>query len=75
MSSMIDCNNCIYLNFTEKEQDLIYFQTGRKPFHICGLYNQRVYHNNIHFKIKEKRIFPCRLCKGIEDFKTRRLKC
>ena len=40
----MDCNNCIYININEDQQNEIYKNTGNKPDHICTKYNKRLFH-------------------------------
>ena len=56
---MIDCNDCPYLNITEKQQIMIQRGTGRNFVpHICMKYEERV----LHYLYREPMIHPCRQC-------------
>ena len=52
----VDCNDCAYLNITEKEQ-----KSNHNKIHYCNLYNNRVIHrtNNL---IHNTRLYPCDKC-------------
>ncbi len=41
---MKDCNDCIYININEDEQNEIFKNTLEKPAHICKKYNKRLFH-------------------------------
>ena len=63
----MDCNNCKYLNITEKEQ------TDKKENHICLKYNQKVFHTSFILKGKERKLYPCWGCRNdnYANFATR----
>lgn len=56
---MINCNNCMHIDFTEKEQH----ELGLKevPGHKCTLYKRFVFHGNNH-NGKDFCIKPCTEC-------------
>ena len=55
-----DCNNCVYLNFTEKEQQL-YGLNHYKVNHRCMYYGTPVYHRANSTK-HDHYIYPCKEC-------------
>jgi len=54
----IFCGKCAFLKNNEKEQSLIYKNTGRRVFHCCLKYKERLYHGDYHPKI-----LKCSKCK------------
>lgn len=62
---MPDCNDCGYLNFTEKEQQL-YGLNSYKKDHRCKCYGRPVYHRANSQK-HDSYIYPCDECKE-DDF-------
>lgn len=54
----IDCNNCKYLNITEKEQ------SKDKEHHKCLKYNIRIFHNIVseYRGNPKQRLYPCLKC-------------
>lgn len=56
---MMDCNDCQYLNITEKEQR----QTNHGNYipHICTKYNKRVIHRASSRQHKSY-LYPCEEC-------------
>ena len=63
---MENCNLCSKINITEKMQDTIKKQTGRREDHECTKFNKKVVHKNIPGDY----IFPCDECEG-QYFKNR----
>lgn len=55
-----DCNDCIYLNFTEKEQQ-VYGINSYKKDHRCKCYDRPVYHGTNSTK-HDPYIYPCEEC-------------
>lgn len=59
------CNNCLYLNLTEEEQDRWYKQTSEMRFHICEKFHKRLF----HFSERSGNLHPnlecCSECKMI----------
>lgn len=54
-----DCNLCIHLNITEKQQ------TDKKLNHRCMKHNVRVFHRNHHINHNVAPIiYPCKQCNG-----------
>lgn len=55
----MDCNDCEYLNITEKEQR----RAGHGNYipHICTKYNKRVIHRASSMRHKA-RLYPCEEC-------------
>lgn len=56
-----DCNNCRYLNFTEKEQQ-VYGINSYKKDHRCKCYDRPVYHQTNSFR-HDPYIYPCEECR------------
>lgn len=59
MEKEIDCNKCIHLNLTEKQQREL---KNNKKGHRCELYRSQVLHftNQINHNPK---LYPCQGCK------------
>ena len=60
-----DCNNCGYLNYTEKQQQA-YGANSYKKNHRCNCYNRPLYHR-ASFRNHDSYIYPCEECKE-DDF-------
>lgn len=56
-SGMIACENCIELFITETQQDEMYKNTGKRPFHLCLKYGKTLVHGNKH-----PLLYPCIDC-------------
>lgn len=56
-----DCNDCGYLNYTEKEQQA-YGAKSYKKDHRCNCYNRPVYHR-ASFRNHDPYIYPCDECR------------
>lgn len=55
-----DCNKCVKLNLTEKEQNR---QTNGKGLHICQHYNKRVLHRTVQLNHSDY-LYPCAECES-----------
>ena len=55
-----DCNDCGYLNYTEKQQQA-YGANSYKKDHRCNCYNRPVYHR-ASFRNHDSYIYPCDEC-------------
>lgn len=56
-----DCNDCGYLNYTEKQQQA-YGANSYKKDHRCNCYNRPVYHR-ASFQKHDSYIHPCEECR------------
>ena len=56
-----DCNDCGYLNYTEKQQQA-YGAKSYKKDHRCNCYNRPVYHR-ASFRNHDPYIYPCDECR------------
>ena len=61
----MDCNNCKYLNITEKEQRHL----GHQIPHFCTKYNKRVIHRATSRNHKA-RLYPCEECEKEDNYET-----
>ena len=59
-----DCNKCVHLNMTEKEQQNM--PSGKYRNHYCEFHKRRVYHKCYGDSNKDHSpyIFPCNECKN-----------
>lgn len=56
----MDCNKCVHINITEREQ------TELKEDHICQKYNIKLFHNIVGISVRGEhngKIYPCLKCK------------
>jgi hypothetical protein len=63
----MDCNDCKYLNITEKEQRRT--NHGNQIPHICTKYNKRVIHRASTMRHKA-RLYPCEECEKEKGYET-----
>lgn len=60
----MDCNDCEYLNITEKEQRRT--KHGNDIPHVCTKYNKRVIHR-ASSRYHKARLYPCEECEKEND--------
>lgn len=55
---LYDCNNCVYINITEKQQQQ---KNDKFHNHYCTYYNSRVFHKTQDID-HDSRLYPCKEC-------------
>ena len=48
VNKILYCDDCMYLSMTEKKQNRLRALDEKNLFHVCEIYEMRLYHYNAH---------------------------